>query len=211
MLNSIVIAGLDPAIHPFRKNKKMDARVKPAHDGGEQRFNSSGIRCSVPATAPSWAAIAVCKGPETKGQYRSRSVTTTLRESPLWRTIKSGVLMKQIEHLPAVVLCATLVLPCSTLRPREIQPRRTRPPWRGRMQSKPGERSRPGCASCRSFRRAPRRQPIRSRIEEVDASCTLPVLRCTEVRLRIDVMGHSRRRQPRPSVHALPLLLQKLT
>jgi hypothetical protein len=25
-----VIAGLDPAIHPFRK--KMDARVKPAHD-----------------------------------------------------------------------------------------------------------------------------------------------------------------------------------
>jgi hypothetical protein len=33
----IVIAGLDPAIHPFRKNffgKKMDARVKPRHDGG---------------------------------------------------------------------------------------------------------------------------------------------------------------------------------
>ena len=30
-----VIAGLDPAIHRFRKNflaKKMDARVKPAHD-----------------------------------------------------------------------------------------------------------------------------------------------------------------------------------
>jgi hypothetical protein len=26
-----VIAGLDPAIHLFRK--KMDARVKPAHDG----------------------------------------------------------------------------------------------------------------------------------------------------------------------------------
>jgi predicted enzyme related to lactoylglutathione lyase len=24
----------------------MDARVKPAHDGGEQRFNSSGTRCS---------------------------------------------------------------------------------------------------------------------------------------------------------------------
>ena len=31
------------AIHPFRK--KMDARVKPAHDGGEQRFNSTGIHC----------------------------------------------------------------------------------------------------------------------------------------------------------------------
>jgi hypothetical protein len=33
----VVIAGLDPAIHPFRKKlsaKKMDARVKPAHDGG---------------------------------------------------------------------------------------------------------------------------------------------------------------------------------
>ena len=64
--------------------------------------------------------------------------------------------MKQIEHLPAVVLCATLVLPCLTLRPREIRSRRTRPPWRGWMQSKPGERSRPGCASCRSFRRARR-------------------------------------------------------
>ena len=30
MILSAVIAGLDPAIHPFRK--KMDARVKPAHD-----------------------------------------------------------------------------------------------------------------------------------------------------------------------------------
>jgi hypothetical protein len=28
----LVIAGLDPAIHLFRK--KMDARVKPAHDAG---------------------------------------------------------------------------------------------------------------------------------------------------------------------------------
>ena len=36
--------------------------------------------------------------------------------------------MKQIEHLPAVVLCATLVLPCLTFRPRETRPRRTRPP-----------------------------------------------------------------------------------
>jgi len=27
-----VIAGLDPAIQPFRK--RMDARVKPGHDGG---------------------------------------------------------------------------------------------------------------------------------------------------------------------------------
>ena len=40
----IVIAGLDPAIDHFRK--KMDARVKPAHDGAEQRFNLSGLRCS---------------------------------------------------------------------------------------------------------------------------------------------------------------------
>jgi hypothetical protein len=31
---SSVIAGLDPAIHPLEKllAKKMDARVKPAHD-----------------------------------------------------------------------------------------------------------------------------------------------------------------------------------
>jgi hypothetical protein len=54
-VESIVIAGLDPAIHLFRK--KMDARVPqtslrslrkldcvPAQDGGEQRFNSTGIR-----------------------------------------------------------------------------------------------------------------------------------------------------------------------
>jgi hypothetical protein len=33
-MNSFVIAGLDPAIHPLRKIHfmKMDARVKPAHD-----------------------------------------------------------------------------------------------------------------------------------------------------------------------------------
>jgi hypothetical protein len=31
MSSHFVIAGLDPAIHPFQK---MDARVKPAHDGG---------------------------------------------------------------------------------------------------------------------------------------------------------------------------------
>ena len=30
MMFAVVIAGLDPAIHPFRK--KMDARVKPGHD-----------------------------------------------------------------------------------------------------------------------------------------------------------------------------------
>ena len=29
---------------------------------------------------------------------------------------------------------------------------------RGWMESKPGERSRPGCAACRTFQRAPRRQ-----------------------------------------------------
>jgi hypothetical protein len=34
----VVIAGLDPAIHHLRK--KMDARVKPAHDGrGRSRRN----------------------------------------------------------------------------------------------------------------------------------------------------------------------------
>jgi len=35
----MVIAGIDPAIHPLRK--KMDARVEPAHDAGEGRM----IRC----------------------------------------------------------------------------------------------------------------------------------------------------------------------
>ena len=47
--------------------------------------------------------------------------------------------MKQIEHLPAVVLCATLVLPCLTLRPREIRPRRTRPPL-ARLNAKQNRR-----------------------------------------------------------------------
>jgi hypothetical protein len=33
LVGFLAIAGLDPAIHPFRE--KMDARVKlPAHDGG---------------------------------------------------------------------------------------------------------------------------------------------------------------------------------
>ena len=64
--------------------------------------------------------------------------------------------MKQIEHLPAVVLCATLVLPCLTLRPREIRPRRTRPPL-ARLDAKQTRRAEPpGCASCRSFQRARR-------------------------------------------------------
>jgi hypothetical protein len=31
-LSGSVIAGLDPAIHPFLK---MDARIKSGHDGGE--------------------------------------------------------------------------------------------------------------------------------------------------------------------------------
>ena len=30
MILAVVIAGLDPAIHPF--SKKMDARVRPGHD-----------------------------------------------------------------------------------------------------------------------------------------------------------------------------------
>ena len=34
-LHEGVITGLDPVIHPLHQNlaKKMDARVKPAHDG----------------------------------------------------------------------------------------------------------------------------------------------------------------------------------
>jgi hypothetical protein len=40
---SPVTRGLDPRVHPFRK--QTDARVKPAHDGGKQRFNSTGARC----------------------------------------------------------------------------------------------------------------------------------------------------------------------
>ena len=55
-VESIVIAGLDPAIHLFRK--KMDVRAPqtslrslrkldcvPAQGAGEQWFNSTGIRC----------------------------------------------------------------------------------------------------------------------------------------------------------------------
>jgi hypothetical protein len=50
---SAVIAGLDPAIHLFRKNffnaKKMDPRVKPAGDAagwGKYWINSTGPRIS---------------------------------------------------------------------------------------------------------------------------------------------------------------------
>jgi hypothetical protein len=66
--------------------------------------------------------------------------------------------MKQIEHLPAVVLCATLVLPCLTLRPREIRPRRTRPPWRGGCKA--NQRAEPPGVCLLPFvpARAPRRQ-----------------------------------------------------
>ncbi|MGJ5045033.1 MULTISPECIES: hypothetical protein [unclassified Bradyrhizobium] len=37
--NDSVIAGLDPAIHPFKNTfvSVMDARVKPAHDGRNKR------------------------------------------------------------------------------------------------------------------------------------------------------------------------------
>jgi len=51
--------------------------------------------------------------------------------------------MKQIERLPAVVLCATLALPCLTPAPEKFG-RAGRVPPGGWMQSKPGERSRPG-------------------------------------------------------------------
>jgi hypothetical protein len=44
-VESIVIAGLDPAIHPF--HNKMDARVKPAHD-----VESSGSVRADSAVAP---------------------------------------------------------------------------------------------------------------------------------------------------------------
>src|SRR5882757_1942438 len=39
LVRSVVIAGLDPAIHPLRT--KMDAQVKPAHDGGETESTKS--------------------------------------------------------------------------------------------------------------------------------------------------------------------------
>jgi hypothetical protein len=48
-----VIAGLDPAIHLLRKNlsKRMDARVKPAHDEStllrHGKFCRAGIDCRV--------------------------------------------------------------------------------------------------------------------------------------------------------------------
>jgi hypothetical protein len=63
--------------------------------------------------------------------------------------------MKQIEHLPAVVLCATLVLPRLTLGPREILPRRTRPPGAAGCKQNQASGAAPGCASCvRSSARA---------------------------------------------------------
>ncbi|HEV7411875.1 MAG TPA: hypothetical protein VGO01_25595 [Bradyrhizobium sp.] len=46
----VVMAGLDPAIHPLRRilTKKMDARVKPAHDEVE-RDDANGLpNCNAP-------------------------------------------------------------------------------------------------------------------------------------------------------------------
>jgi len=41
--NTNVIAGLDPAIHHFLK--KMDARIKSAHDeGGKRKTPAAGVR-----------------------------------------------------------------------------------------------------------------------------------------------------------------------
>jgi hypothetical protein len=67
--------------------------------------------------------------------------------------------MKQIEHLPAVVLCATLVLPCLTLRPREIRPRRNASPL-ARLDAKQTRRAEPPGVCLPPFvpARAPRRQ-----------------------------------------------------
>jgi hypothetical protein len=60
---------------------------------------------------------------------------------------------KQIERLPAVVLCATLVLPCLTLRPEKFG-RAGRVPL-ARLDAKQTRRAEPpGCASCRAFQRA---------------------------------------------------------
>jgi hypothetical protein len=63
--------------------------------------------------------------------------------------------MKQIEHLPAVVLCATLLLPCLTLCPEKFG-RAGRVPL-ARLDGKQTRRAKPpGVCSCRSFQRARR-------------------------------------------------------
>jgi hypothetical protein len=64
--------------------------------------------------------------------------------------------MKQIQHLPAVVLHTGTALLNPPPQRNSAAPDAS--PWRGWMQSKPGERSRPGCTFCRSFQRARRRQ-----------------------------------------------------
>jgi hypothetical protein len=66
--------------------------------------------------------------------------------------------MKQIEHLPAVVLCATLVLPCLTLRPRETRLRRTRPPGAAGRKANQASGSARVCLLPFVPARAPRRQ-----------------------------------------------------
>jgi hypothetical protein len=72
------------------------------------------------------------------------------------RTINRGVLMKQNEHLPAVVLCAILVTALLNPPPQRNSGAPDASPWRGWAQSNAGERSRPRYTSCRSFQRARR-------------------------------------------------------
>ena len=66
--------------------------------------------------------------------------------------------MKQIEHLPAVVLCATLVLPCLALRPEKFG-RAGRAPW-PRLNGKHTRRAKPPGVCLLPFvpARAPPRQ-----------------------------------------------------
>jgi hypothetical protein len=63
-----VIAGLDPAIHLLRKNlsKRMDARVKPAHDESallrrSGKFCRGGINCRA-RNAPAQPKTVVLRG-----------------------------------------------------------------------------------------------------------------------------------------------------
>ena len=88
-VKSIVIAGLAPAIHHFRK--KMVARVKPAHDGAEQRFNLSGLRCSLFETVSLFALCVFLSGACFGAERSDVAVDAVIAAPPahsagIWRT-----------------------------------------------------------------------------------------------------------------------------
>src|ERR1700723_1054127 len=84
---TIVMAGLDPAIHLLLRKvlrRLMDTRVKPAYDDCEYRnAGLSRYNCRCPHIAPySSASTRISRLRGMPGQARSKSATSAFSEAP---------------------------------------------------------------------------------------------------------------------------------